>query len=694
MATKSKTPPQPPPSFAVAPAQLLAETESLIGGTQALEDRLVENVTPASASFESVLRPLLRDDHAAARKLCVFRIFTSVAADPELRDAARKAEQMTAKAGAASLMRRDVAGLVASVYEKHRNGEVSLDDESAYKLFKTHRAYQNAGAGITDDARRAEYLAAVEERNAVLVAARKTLSETDDGVWFTRTQLAGVPTSKLDTMEASEDGNSLKVTFKRGHLQPVMKHATSARTRKALHVARENRFPENVEALERAVTLRDSIARMLGFANHAELRIEAKMAPSVESVVGRLHKLRDELKPLAQDEMEVLHALKKTYIEEHSSKVDEDNDDLATLNSWDWAFYARILEQQRYSVDSQRVSEYFEVRHSLDGMLRIFEEIFGIVFVPTDAPTWHDDVTVYAAWDSEEQGRGFLGYLYLDLYARDGKYAGAHSSLVQPGFTNDDNTRHYPSSSLVCSLVRSSSSDKPTLLQHSELKTMFHELGHAIHKLVTRTAYSHGCARDFVEIPSILLENWIWVPSVLQRLGRHYSYLNESSAKEKSDDQPPETLPQDLAESIARTKHVGAAHAMLHQVFLALFDLTIHSAASHEAAQATDTTALWNTTKADVVGLRTTTGIGQASFAHPFRAYDASYFTYALSKVFATNLWVTCFKNNPMDPEVGLRYRRCVLEPGGGQPEALSLKNFLGRDPSDEAYYSEVSGTK
>ncbi|KAH7122151.1 hypothetical protein B0J13DRAFT_589447 [Dactylonectria estremocensis] len=688
-----KTPPQPPPSFAVAPAQLLAETESLIGITQALEDRLAESLTPATARFDSVLLPLLRDDHAAARSLCVFRIFTSVAAGPDLRDAARKAEQMTARAGAASLMRRDVAGLVASVYEKHRSGSISLDDESAYKLFKTHRAYQNAGAGIADDARRADYLAAVEERNAVLVAAKKTLSETDDGVWFTRTQLAGVPPSKLDTMEASDDGDSLKVTFKRGHLQPVMKHATSARTRKALHVARENRFPENVEALERAVTLRDTIARMLGFPNHAELRIEAKMAPSVESVVKRLHKLRDELQPLARDEMDVLHELKKAYIKENGSAVDEDEDDMATLNSWDWAFYARILEQQRYSVDSQRVSEYFEVRHSLDGMLRIFEELFGIVFVPTDAPTWHDDVTVFAAWDSEQQGGGFLGYLYLDVYARDGKYAGAHSSLVQPGFTNEDNTRHYPSSSLVCSLVRSSTPGKPTLLQHSELKTMFHELGHAIHKLVTRTAYSHGCARDFVEIPSILLENWIWVPSVLQRLGRHYRYLGVEKPSD-SRDEPPEMLPQDLAESIAKTKHVGAAHAMLHQVFLALFDLTIHSAASPEAAHATDTTALWNATKADVVGLRTTTGIGQASFAHPFRAYDASYFTYALSKVYATDLWVSCFKDNPMDPEVGLRYRRCVLEPGGGQPEALSLKAFLGRDPSDEAYYSEVSGTK
>lgn len=157
---------------------------------------------------------------------------------------------------------------------------------------------------------------------------------------------------------------------------------------------------------------------------------------------------------------------------------------------------------------------------------------------------------------------------------------------------------------------------------------MFHELGHAIHKLVTRTAYIHYCARDFVEIPSILLENWIWVPSVLERLGRHYSYLSDDyktlwRQRQPDKAQPSERLPDSLSQDIARTKHVNGAHAMLHQVFLALFDLTIHT-------DTTDTTQLWNKSKAEIMGLGTLPSIGQASFAHPFRAYDASYFTYAL----------------------------------------------------------------
>ncbi|KAF5005034.1 hypothetical protein FDECE_8450 [Fusarium decemcellulare] len=686
-----RTPPQAPPSFTTTPSAILAQTDSNNSTTKALHDTLVSSLTPSTATYSNLILPMLHDDHRVSKNTCITRLFSSVSEDPELRDASRKAEEINLKANTELIMRRDVAALVKAVYEKHQRGEEVLGDEDAYMLFKTHRAYQNTGAGIEDEALREKYMAAVEERNKILVAARKTISESDDGAYFTRSELKGVPTTVLDAMALSEDGTQLKVTFKKGHLISVMKHAISSHTRKALLTAKENRFPENVERLERAVELRNSTARMLGFKTHAELKMEDKMAKNVESVIATLDKLRTELKPLAEEEMKTLYEIKKAYIQEHGT--DEEGDDAGRLNAWDWAFYARILEKERYSVDSLLISEYFEVNHSLKGMLQIFEELFGMVFIPTDAPVWQKDVAVYEAWNSEDQGGSFLGYLYLDLFAREGKYSGAHSSLIQPGFTTPENTRHYPSSSLITSLIRTPG--RPTLLLHSELKTMFHELGHAIHKLVTHTQHMNGCARDFVEIPSILLENWIWVPSVLQRLGKHYSYLSDEYLEfwkgQSQGERPSETFPERLAFDLARTKHVNGAHAMLHQVFLALFDLTIHNA---DEGHPVDTTALWNKSKAEIMGLSRVDSIGQASFAHPFRAYDAAYFTYALSKVYATDLWVSAFKANPMDKPTGLRYRQLVLQPGGSQPELKSLSNFLGREPNDEAYYTEVSSVE
>ncbi|RGP60539.1 prd1- ase yscd [Fusarium longipes] len=688
----SRSIPQPPPSFNLTASEILCQTTDLIASTTFLEDALVSSLTPSTATFSSLLTPILNDDHAVSKKTLIIRLFSSVSEDKDLRDASRTAEEMLLKANSASLMRKDIAALVKAVYEKNQRGEESLSDEDAYTLFKMHRAYQNTGAGIEDEVLREKYKAAVQERNEVLLAAKKTISESDDGIYFTRPQLNGVPSSILDVMKVNDEG-LLKATFKKGHLISIMKHATSASTRKAYHIAKESRFPENVARLERAVELRNSTARMLGFKTHAELKMEDKMAKSVDSVISMLNKLRTELKPLADREMETLFRIKKTYIEEHGT--DESDEDLSRLNAWDWAFYARILEKERYSVDSLLISEYFEVNHSLKGMLRIFEEIFGMVFIPDDgAPVWQKDVTVYEAWNSKDQGGEFLGYLYLDLYAREGKYAGAHSSLIQPGFTTSNNKRHYPSSSLVTSLLHTPG--RPTLLLHSELKTMFHELGHAIHKLVTHTKHYHGCSRDFVEIPSILLENWIWVPSVLRRLGKHYSYLNDEylsfwkTQKSDADQRPEEELPEKLTLDLAKTKHVNGAHAMLHQVFLALFDLTIHNA---DETHPVDTTKLWNESKTEIMGLGRADSIGQASFAHPFRGYDAAYFTYALSKVYATDLWVSQFKADPMHKETGLRYRQHVLQPGGSQPELKSLSNFLGREPNDEAYYSEVTST-
>lgn len=205
-----------------------------------------------------------------------------------------------------------------------------------------------------------------------------------------------------------------------------------------------------------------------------------------------------------------------------------------------------------------------------------------------------------------------------------------------------------PISALIYNFVKHPS--KPTLLQHNEVKTLFHELGHGIHHLVSRTKYSLSHSRDFVEVPSIMLENFIWVPEILVRLGRHYTYLGGSGGKDDTktcwanddddddDDDGPRpntvsaTLPQDLAEAMARTKNVNAAHDMLVQIRLALFDLTIHAPSPEEGRTATDqdTTLLWNTLRRDTVGLADGDAMtaGQAGFQHIYKNYDAGYFGY------------------------------------------------------------------
>ena len=226
------------------------------------------------------------------------------------------------------------------------------------------------------------------------------------------------------------------------------------------------------------------------------------------------------------------------------------------------------------------------------------------------------------------------------------------------------------------------------MLQHNEVTTMFHELGHAIHNLVSRTKYALGRSRDYSEIPSILLENWTWIPEVLIRVGKHYTTLIDGPGTEGA-------LPRDLAESVCATRNSSRANAILAHVWPALFDLAIHTPATHVAALGMDTTKIWNTTKQRII---TTScghdpkdwGAGQARFIHMFRHNDAGYFSYPLSMAYAGDIFASVFARDPMSPEAGRRWRYQVLEPGASRSEMRMLEAFLGRKPSTKAILNEL----
>ena len=193
------------------------------------------------------------------------------------------------------------------------------------------------------------------------------------------------------------------------------------------------------------------------------------------------------------------------------------------------------------------------------------------------------------------------------------------------GFIEQSGKKHYPATALVCYYAKPTPS-RPSLLQHNEVTTMFHELGHAIHNLVSRTKYSLPRSRDYSEIPSIMLENWTWIPDVLVLIGKHYTTLNNSNPTTQG------TLPHDLASAVCATRNTNRATAILAHVWPALFDLAIHTPRTHSAAQSMNTTTIWNSTKQRIL---TTScgpnpldwGAGQACFIHMFRHNDAGYFS-------------------------------------------------------------------
>lgn len=428
-----KTPPQAPPSFALTPSSLVLEAHSIISTTKALEDRLAASVTPETATFSNLVAPLTADDTASRARTSILTLPASVSPDATLRDAAREAQVLLSKSYTESLARLDIATLVAAVHRRYKAGDEDLDAESAHLLERTYGQYARNGLTLGEGDKRAKFLDMKEELQGVLTAAKRTLTEADDAVWLTRAELDGVPDSVFAQLEREDkDGEEkLRVTFRQGHYRPVMQNARRSGTRRRMYLGDAHRFPENVERLQSAVRLRDDIARILGYENHAALKMEDKMSESVDEVLELLGDVKTRLAPLADAEIEAMLELKRADLRERGDPREEG--EAEELNFWDWAFYNKKLKRERYAVDTTRISEYFEVENTLRGMFSIFEKLFGLVFHrESECEAWHEDVVLYTVWDSEDQGGEFLGYLYMDIFARSGKYAGAHHVSIVP----------------------------------------------------------------------------------------------------------------------------------------------------------------------------------------------------------------------------------------------------------------------
>lgn len=469
-------------------------------------------------------------------------------------------------------------------------------------------------------------------------------------MWFTLEELDGVPEDLTSSWQQGEGEHAGKVwmSFKYPDIFPTLKYCKNGETRRKVFMANENKCNENVDLFKEAIILRDEGARLLGYPNHAAYKIEDKMAKSPKTVDDFLSDLKTRLAPGGEKELDFLKALKKK---------DMAGKDDGRYYLWDHRYYDRLMLEQDYQLDQNQIAEYFPLSTSIEGMLGIFETLFGMQFfeitgedrdsISTSGKgsdiVWHGDVQVFSVWDDEGEGGGFIGYLYLDLHPREGKYGHAANFNIQPGFIDREGKRRYPATALVCNFSKPTAK-KPSLLKHDEVTTLFHELGHGIHDLVSRTAYSrfHGTntVRDFVEAPSQMLENWCWTPSQLRALSHHYSHLTpeyrkaweESAGSEVN--QPSETIPDDLINSIIKTKHVNDALANLRQVHFGTFDMRVHEPKSHEDTEKMHYSEIYNQMRHDIchldgpeaLGETYAWGNGEATFGHLIGGYDAGYY--------------------------------------------------------------------
>lgn len=707
-----RKPPQAPPLFTATAQSILDDTKRLIDTSRKVQDDVVKHVQPESAMFANVVLPMARDQNESALETHILCFYQAVSTDEKLRDASSEAEKQLDDFWIEASMREDLFKLIDAVLKR---GE-TLDPESKRLLEKEHKDYVRSGLGIPAGPQRDRFKEIKKRLSQLAIEFSRNLNEEKGGIWFTREELDGVPEDVLSGLKEGEGENEGKLwlTFKYPDLFPTMKYAKNGETRKRMAIANKNKCNQNVPLFREAMILRDEAARIMGYPNHASFRIEDGMAKSPDWVNKFLGDLRTRLTDGGKKELEVLLNLKKTDLESRGEPFD------GRFYIWDHRFYDRLMQERDYALDQQLVSEYFPLQTTIEGMLKIFEELFGLVFVEVTGEdrdklaitgkgndiVWHDDVQIFSVWDDEGEGSGFVGYLYLDLFSRDGKYGHAANFNLQPGFVDANGKRHYPATALVCNFTKPTAK-KPSLLKHHEVTTLFHELGHGIHDLVSRTTYSrfHGTntARDFVEAPSQMLENWCWTPSQLKSLSKHYSYLSQKYLEAWKDQvegkpQPPEQIPQEVIDKIIRTKHVNDALLNLRQLHFGIFDLTVHQPRNHEEIEKLSISETYNSLRKqitgidgpEVLGFGNDWGNGQATFGHLMGGYDAGYYGYMSSQVYSADMFYTIFHSNPMNGSEGRRYRHQVLEKGGSQDEMKTLTDFLGREPRSDAFYREL----
>lgn len=644
---KYQKPPQAPPSFIASSSSILDDTKKFIEVSRKLTDSIVAGISEQDASFEKIVLPMAHDENKQALESHILGFYQSVSTNQELRDASTEAEKLMDDFSIEASMREDVFKLVDAALKKG----AKLDPESQRLLEKEHKSYIRNGLNIPAGPKRDRFKEIKKRLSQLGIIFQKNLNEEKGGLWFSSEELDGVPEDVLSTLK--KEGDRYFLTFKYPDLFPTLKYGTNSATRKTLFIANENKCNQNVPLFREAILLRDEAARLLGYPNHAAFRIEDKMAKTPKIVDDFLGDLRSRLSDGGLSEIKTLKAMKKQDFESRGEKFD------GRYFLWDHRYYDRMMEEKDYSLDQQLISEYFPLQTTIRGMLQIFEELFGLVFVEITgsdrdsiSPTgkgsdivWHEEVQVFSVWDDEGEGSGFVGYLYLDLFPREGKYGHAANFNLQPGFIQENGTRRYPATALVCNFSKPTPK-KPSLLKHDEVTTLFHELGHGIHDLVSRTTYSrfHGTStvRDFVEAPSQMLENWCWTPSQLKSLSHHYSTLSSEyyeawrEAAGAETKKPDETIPDDLISSLIKTKNLNGALFNLRQLHFGLFDMAIHEPKSHEDLEAMKISETYNRMRKDISKLEgpevdsgnDAWGNGQATFGHLMGGYDAGYYGY------------------------------------------------------------------
>jgi thimet oligopeptidase len=568
------------------------------------------------------------------------QLIQSVHPDAALRAMAEKLSQKASALSTELSLNRHIYDAIAAV-------DVSgADAETKYYVQRLRRDFRLAGVD-KDETTRRRIQTLRNELTEVSQAWDRNIRTDLRTVKTDAGELEGLPRDYIARHKPDADGK-ITLTIDYPDSLPIFSYARNEDLRKRMFMEYNNRaYPKNIAVLDQMMAKRAELARLTGFASWADYITADKMVGSAANASAFIDRVVAASGP--KSEREYAAILKRKQ---------QDAPNATVVTGWERTYYAELVRKANYAFDSQTVRPYFAFDRVKQGLLDVTSRLFDVTYrrMP-DAPVWDPSVEAYEMLDAGK----VIGRFYLDMHPRPNKYNHAAEFGIRTGVTG----RQIPEAALVCNLPGGQPGD-PGLMTHDDVITFFHEFGHLVHALQSGRHQWIGISgitteQDFVEAPSQMLEEWTWDPATLATFARHYET-----------NQP---IPAELVNQMRRASEFGKALNVRQQMLYARLSLSIYD----RDPKSVDTTALLKELTNKITPYPYVEGTHfQTSFGH-LDGYSAVYYTYMWSLVIAKDLFSQFDRSNLLAPGVAKKYRDTILAPGGSQPAATLVQNFLGR---------------
>lgn len=621
----------------------------------------------SAPTFENTIEALDRSGDLLTRVSNVFFALLSAESNDEMMEISQRVSPKLSEHSNNINLNEGLFLRVKSVYDNRE--KMSLTPEQDMLLNETYNGFVRSGANLSETDKEKYRKLSSELNKLTLTFGQNVLKETNrfSMLLTDEKELEGLPQSIIDAAaqtakEKGKDGWMFDLSYP--SYVPFMKYSSRRDLREKLYRAYNSRCIageyNNLEIMKRIAEVRLEIARLMGKNTYAEHALERRMAQNSENVFNLLNQLLNAYTPTAQQEVKEVQGF---AIGKEGKNI--------SLMPWDWAYYSDKLKDAKFGLNDEMLKPYFELENVKKGIFGLATDLYGITFKKNEKiPVYHPEVEAFEVMDSDGK---MLAVLYTDFHPRNGKRSGAWMTEFKGQWRDRNGENSRPHITIVMNFTRPAG-DTPALLTYDEVETFIHEFGHALHGMFANTTYPSlsgtNVYRDFVELPSQIMENWLSEKEFLDRFAVHY--------------QTGEKIPAELVQKIRDAGNFNAGYACLRQLSFGLLDMAWHTITSPIETDAT-TFEQMATTKTQILPVVDGTAIG-AQFSHIFSGgYAAGYYSYKWAEVLDADAFSLFKEKGIFDKETAASFRKNILEKGGTEPPMELYINFRGHQPSIDA---------